>query len=75
MTFTTTTRYSIETIEEEARHLVQKGAVSRQQPIYTLCVHIPARHWTSVEIELEKHDYLLRDRIGDLVGPETWEND
>ncbi|MGM0457426.1 MAG: DUF4327 family protein, partial [Cyanobacteriota bacterium] len=40
-----------------------------------LCVHIPARHWTSVEIELEKHDYLLRDRIGDLVGPETWEND
>ncbi|NMG58951.1 DUF4327 family protein [Geitlerinema sp. P-1104] len=75
MTLTTTTRYSIETIEEEARHLVQKGSVSRQQPIYTLCVHIPARHWASVEIELEKYDYLLRDRIGDLVGPETWEND
>ncbi|WP_017663528.1 DUF4327 family protein [Baaleninema simplex] len=75
MTFTTTARYTIAIIKDEASQLVQQGAVSRQQPIYTLCRHIPAREWSSVETELENHDFLLRDRIGDLIGPETWEND
>ncbi|MGC9502309.1 DUF4327 family protein [Baaleninema sp.] len=75
MTLTTTARYTIAVIKDEASHLVQQGTVSRQQPIYTLCRYIPAREWASVETELENHDFLLRDRIGDLVGPETWEND
>lgn len=75
MSLTTTVRYSIDVIRDEARHLVDRGAVSRQQPIYTLGIHIPAREWTSVESELEKHHFLLRDRLGDLIGPETWEND
>jgi hypothetical protein len=44
-------------------------------PIYTLCQYIPAREWVWVECELEKCDYLLRDRIGDLLSKETWEND
>ena len=67
--------YSIDIIQEEARELVNKGLVSRQQPIYTLCQYIPAREWACVEGELEKCDYLLRDRIGDLMGSEKWEND
>ena len=67
--------YSIDIIQEEARQLVNKGLVSRQQPIYTLCQYIPAREWACVEGELEKCDYLLRDRIGDLMGSEKWEND
>jgi hypothetical protein len=75
MSFTTTARYSIDVIKDEARHLVQQGVVSRQQPIYTLCIHIPAREWASVEVELEQNDFLLRDRLSDLIGPETWEND
>ena len=67
--------YSIDIIRYEARQLVQKGAVSRQQPIYTLCRHIPAREWAVVETELESSGFLLRDRVGDLMGREDWEND
>jgi uncharacterized protein YqgQ len=70
-----TIQYSIELIQEEARELVRKGVVSRQQPIYSLCQFIPAREWACVEQELEKCNYLLRDRIGDLMGKEIWEND
>jgi uncharacterized protein YqgQ len=67
--------YTIEIIQEEARQLVEKGIVSRKQPIYTLCQYIPAREWVCVERELERNDYLLRDRIGDLLSKETWDND
>ncbi|MCU0517914.1 MAG: DUF4327 family protein [Oscillatoria sp. Prado101] len=70
-----TVLYSIDVIQEEARQLVRKGMVSRQQPIYTLCQHIPAREWALVEYELEQSNYLLRDRIGDLLGREEWDND
>lgn len=67
--------YSLNFIQDEARQLVQKGVISRQQPIYVLCQYIPAREWAYVESELEKYDFLLRDRIGDLLGHEEWEND
>ncbi|MBD2426444.1 DUF4327 family protein [Phormidium sp. FACHB-1136] len=67
--------YSIDIIRDEARHLVQKGLVGRQQPIYTLCRHIPAREWVLVETELESSGFLLRDRVADLMGREDWEND
>jgi hypothetical protein len=69
------TRYTIEVIKEEARQLVEKGIISRKQPIYTLCQYIPAREWVGVECELERCDYLLRDHIGDLLSKETWESD
>ena len=72
---TSSLRYSIDVIQEEARHLVEKGAISRQQPIYVLCQYIPAREWVCVECELERCDFLLRDRIGDLIGSEQWDND
>jgi hypothetical protein len=67
--------YSIEVVQEEARQLVTRGIVSRQQPIYILCQYIPAREWVCVECELERFDYLLRDRIGDLISQETWDED
>ncbi|HHP7244594.1 MAG: DUF4327 family protein [Elainellaceae cyanobacterium] len=67
--------YSIDFIQDEARHLVQRGVVSRNQPIYVLCKYIPAREWSHIECELEKNSYLLRDRIGDLLGREEWDND
>jgi uncharacterized circularly permuted ATP-grasp superfamily protein len=67
--------YSIDIIRDEARHLVQQGCVSRQQPIYILCQYIPAREWTCVEYELEQNNFLLRDRIADLMGREDWHND
>lgn len=67
--------YSLELIQDEARQLVHKGVVSRQQPIYTLCQYIPAREWAWVERELANNEFLLRDRIGDLMGREEWDND
>jgi len=71
----TPVQYSLDVIKEEARRFVLKGVISRQQPIYTLCQYIPAREWAWVESELEKSNFLLRDRIGDLMGHEEWEND
>jgi hypothetical protein len=68
-------RYSLQTIKDEARQLVEKGIISRQQPIYTLCQYIPAREWVCVECELDKCDFLLRDRIADLIASEVWDND
>lgn len=70
-----TLQYSMNVIQDEARQLVQQGIVSRHQPIYVLCHHIPAREWACVEGVLEDNDFLLRDRIGDLLGREDWEND
>ncbi len=68
-------QYSLNMIQDEVRQLVEKGVVNRQQPIYSLCKHIPSREWACMECELEKCDFLLRDRIGDLMGHETWDND
>lgn len=70
-----TVQYSLSVIQEEARHLVCKGVLNRQQPIYTLCQFIPAREWGWVEAELERADILLRDRISDLLGREEWSED
>lgn len=68
-------QYSLDVIQDEARQLVQKGIVSRNQPIYTLCQFIPPRDWVCIECELERCNFLLRDRIGDLLGREEWDND
>jgi hypothetical protein len=62
-------------LQDEARELVHKGVISRNQPIYVLCQYIPAREWAFVECVLENNDFLLRDRIADLLGREEWSND
>lgn len=71
----TSVQYSIDTIKDEARQLVQQGLISRHQPIYTLCQYISACEWIYLECELEKNNFLLRDRIIDLLGCEDWEED
>jgi len=76
MTFTLAiSRYTIDTIRAEACELVASGTIGRNQPIYSLCQYIPAREWASVEQELEEYGYLLRDRIIDLLGTESWSSD
>ncbi|MEB3232611.1 MAG: DUF4327 family protein [Leptolyngbyaceae bacterium] len=70
-----TLQYSLSDIKDEVQTLLGKGAVSRLQPIYTLCQHFSYREWHQVEQLLERHDYLLRDQIGDLVPFECWSND
>lgn len=67
--------YSLTALQDEVRQLVEKGTVSRHQPIYVLCQYIPPREWVCVERELERSDFLLRDQIGDLVATERWDND
>jgi Domain of unknown function (DUF4327) len=71
----TTVRYNLEVLKEEARQLVEKGKVRRQDPIYALCKFIPGRDWVCVELELEENDFLLRDKIIDLLGSEEWNDD
>lgn len=70
-----TVDYSINEIQDEARHLVETGKIDRHQPIYVLCQFIPPREWICVECELEDHDYLLRDRICDLLAKDEWSED
>jgi hypothetical protein len=72
---TQTISYSIDVIKDEARQLVERGVVDRQQPIYILCQFIPPREWVCVEYELERNDFLLRDHIIDLLAHEEWEDD
>ena len=75
MTTSLLLHYSIDTIKDEARQMVEQGIITRNQPIYVLCEFLPAREWLNIECELERCDYLLRDRIGDLIGAEKWNND
>ncbi|RMF26060.1 MAG: DUF4327 family protein [Cyanobacteria bacterium J083] len=67
--------FPLSTIREEVKRLLEKGIINRHQPLYVLCEFIPAREWFDVECELERHDYLLRDRISDLLESEVWLND
>ncbi|PHJ63076.1 hypothetical protein VF14_06410 [Nostoc linckia z18] len=71
----TLVKYDIEVIKDEARELVKKGVIRRNEPIYALCRYIPGRDWICVELELEKNEFLLRDKIIDLLGREDWSED
>lgn len=71
----TTVQYSLDVIKEEAARLVDQGIVSRQQPIYCLGRCFSGDEWCLVECELERNEYLLRDRIGDLLSQEKWDED
>ncbi|MBW4672632.1 MAG: DUF4327 family protein [Desmonostoc geniculatum HA4340-LM1] len=71
----TLVKYDIQAIKDEARELVQKGVIHRNEPIYALCRYIPGRDWVCVELELEKNEFLLRDKIIDLLGREDWSED
>ena len=68
-------RYSIAAIREEATYLVQIGVIALNQPLRGLFEYLPAKQWNLVECELERHDYLLHDRIIDLVGKLDWDSD
>jgi hypothetical protein len=71
----TAVKYDIEVIKDEARLLISKGLLNRQQPIYALCKYIPERDWPVFELELEKNEFLLRDRVIDLLSQDNWGDD
>ena len=68
-------RYSINAIREEAVNLLEMGVIAFYQPLRILFEYLPAKQWNTIECELERYDYLLRDRIIDLVGEVKWESD
>lgn len=70
-----TSGYNFELIVDEVRALLDKGAINRLQPLYTLANYIPSREWLAVEMELEDNGYLLRHRIGDILTKQKWDND
>ena len=72
---TSISRYSLATIREEAINLLQTGVITSNQPLRILFEYLPAQQWNSIELELERHDFLLRDRIIDLVGVINWDSD
>ena len=51
------------------------GVIALDQPLRILFEYLPAKQWNTIECELERHDYLLRDRIIDLVGKVDWDGD
>jgi hypothetical protein len=68
-------RYSISAIREEAISLIEIGAIALDQPLRILFEYLPAKEWHRIECELERYDFLLRDRIIDLVGAISWDSD
>ena len=75
LTNTSVKRYSINSIREEATNLLEIGVIALDQPLRILFEYLPAKQWGTIECELERHDYLLRDRIIDLVGNVNWDCD
>lgn len=67
--------YSIDAIREVTRNLLEEGRVSRQQKLYTLCQFFPGGEWRCIEGTLEDNDFLLRDRVIDLLAKESWATD
>jgi hypothetical protein len=67
--------YSITDLKDEVRALVARGSVHRQYRIYELSNHFSDRKWHNLEQLLVEHEYLLRDRVIDLIGKESWLND
>jgi Domain of unknown function (DUF4327) len=68
-------KYSIADVQDEVRALVARGFLHQQQRIYELRKYFNELEWENVEQLLNTHDYLLRDRIIDLIGKESWSND
>jgi Domain of unknown function (DUF4327) len=52
-----------------------RGLVSPQQHIYELKQLVSDREWHNLERLFSEHEYMLRDRIIDLIGKESWMND
>ena len=67
--------YSIEAIQHDVCNLVEEGCINRLQPIYKLCQFYKDRDWVCVEFELERNDFLMRDRIVDLLAKEDFGED
>lgn len=71
----TVREYALCDVRDEVKALLSQGAIGRQHRIYSLCAFFNYRDWLNIERILEANDFLLRDRVLDLVGQEHWIND
>ena len=71
----TTRELTIADVQDEVRALVTRGSVGRQQRIFELSRFFSDYRWHMIEQLLKTNDYLLRDRVIDLVGKEYWNGD
>lgn len=69
------TSYSIDAIKHDVCNLVEDGCINRLQPIYKLCQFYSDRDWVCIELELERNEFFLRDRIIDLIDSEEIRED
>jgi Domain of unknown function (DUF4327) len=68
-------RYCLSDLQDEVRALVARGSVDRQQRIYELKRFFGDRQWPEIEHLVNEYDYVLRGRVIDLIGEESWTND
>ncbi len=68
-------QYALCDVRDEVKALVSQGLIGRQHRIYSLCAFFSYRDWLHIERILEAHDFLLRDSVIELIGPEIWAND
>ncbi|MGB3570508.1 MAG: DUF4327 family protein [Phormidesmis sp.] len=68
-------RYSIQVVTEEVQSLVARGVLDKKTQLYSLSRYFNDQDWQEVECILTLNEYLLRDSISDLLGPESWAND
>jgi hypothetical protein len=70
------TRYGVETIQDEAKRLVQRGLIRRSESISHLESFFPQREWQAIIEELELQEYGFNDPVCDLLGNcEEWPED
>jgi hypothetical protein len=68
-------RFCLNDLKDDVRALVARGSVGRQQRIYELKRFFGDRQWQEIEHLVNEYDYVLRGRIIDLIGAESWTND
>ena len=71
----TVRQYELCDVQDEVKALVTRGVINRKNRIYSLCTFFSYQEWLGIEKILDENDFLLRDPILDLIGPEVWLND
>ncbi len=68
-------RFAFSQICDESRYLVERGRISRQQPIADLALFYDRAEWPEVVHELQRHEFSLGSPICELLAHEDWPND
>ena len=67
--------YTLDMLRSEARELVYRRMLTRQDTIAALRRYLPKREWQQIEALLEQHELLTREPIETLLCKEDWSED